>query len=111
MADTLEKLLTQSKFNPKEKEAFKKELEQTLQNDNHDIALEEKLTIVSTCFDKTVNSVITQMPDLEELYEFKKCVRKYARVKMRAVNYYHYQIHDKQDYLLENINMFKPFLR
>ena len=49
--------------------------------------IQKKLDIITTCFDKNVQSVITQVPDLEELYGFKKCVRKYARVKMRAVTY------------------------
>jgi len=35
------------------------------------------------------------VPDLEELYSFKKCVRKYARVKLRATHYYNDYLVDK----------------
>lgn len=47
------------------------------------------------------------MPDVEELYAFKKCVRKFARVKMRAVTYYHKELHKEEansgSYLLKNL--------
>lgn len=78
--------------------------------DNHDIALDEKMRSVQLCFEKTVNSIFMQMPDLEELYAYKKCIRKYSRVKMRAVNYYNFNLHKDKDLLLENIKMMKPFL-
>lgn len=82
--------------------------------DNHDIALEEKMEIISTCFDKNIHSVIIQMPDVEELYAFKKCVRKFARVKMRAVTYYHKELHKEEasdaSYLLKNLFILKPLL-
>jgi hypothetical protein len=85
-----------------------------LKADNHDISLDEKLDIITTCFDKNVNSVITQIPDLEELYSFKKCVRKYARVKMRAITYYHKELHKKEadnaQYLIKNLKMFSRFM-
>ena len=84
----LEQLFKQSKFAQKEKDAYLKEVEQQLKNDNHDIALEEKMQAVAVCFDRTVHSTFMQMPDLEELYAYKKCIRKYARVKMRTLNYY-----------------------
>ena len=32
------------------------------------------------------------IPNLEELFAFKKCVRKYARVKMRCITYYQRQL-------------------
>ncbi len=88
MVEQLEQVFKQSKFNVKEKEFFMNGLESQLKQDNHDLSVQEKLQIVTTCFDRQVNSVIMQMPDLEELYAYKKCVRKYARVKMRALNYY-----------------------
>lgn len=78
--------------------------------DNHDIALDEKMRIVQLCFEKTVNSIFMQMPDLEELYSYKKCIRKYSRVKMRAINYYNFNLHKDKDLLLDNIKMMKPFL-
>ena len=82
--------------------------------DNHDLALEEKLEIITTCFDKNIHSVIIQMPDVEELYAFKKCVRKFARVKMRAVTYYHKELHKEEaneaSYFLKNISIMRPFL-
>ena len=54
------------------------------------------------------------MPDVEELYAFKKCVRKFSRVKMRAVTYYHKDLHREENsnagYLLKNLSILKPFL-
>jgi hypothetical protein len=71
------------------------------------LALDEKMEIITTCFDKNIHSVIIQMPDVEELYAFKKCVRKFARVKMRAVTYYHKELHKEEansgSYLLKNL--------
>ena len=81
----LEQLFKQSKFSQKEKDAYLKELDAQLKMDNHDISLEEKMQAVNLCFEKNVNSIFMPVPDLEELYAFKKCIRKYARVKMRAV--------------------------
>eukprot|EP00347_Sterkiella_histriomuscorum_P022904 403336719 len=109
-SEILEQLFKQSKFNAAEKLAFTQNLEQRLKIDNHDQALEEKMNIVMTCFDKTVNSVIMSMPDLEELYAYKKCVRKYSRVKMRAVTYYNQVLHQDEDHLARNLNMLQPYL-
>ncbi len=106
----LEQLFKQSKFSAKDKETFLKDLEGQLKMDNHDIALEEKLHIISVCFDKTVNSIFMQMPDLEELYAYKKCIRKFSRVKMRALNYYSGTLHKGEDLTLENIKLLRPFL-
>ena len=102
--------MKQSKFNAKEKEQYLKDIEAQLKIDNHDIALEEKMQTIQVCFEKNVNSIFTQMPDMEELYAFKKCIRKYSRVKMRAINYYNQQLHKDQDLLVENIKLMKPFL-
>ncbi|CDW77980.1 UNKNOWN [Stylonychia lemnae] len=110
MNNTLEYLFKQSKFNDKEKEAFKANLEQRLSLDNHDLALEEKMNIVMTCFEKNVNSVIMQIPDLEELFAFKKCVRKYSRVKMRAATYYNSVLHSEEDHFARNVDLLKPYL-
>ena len=64
-----------------------------------------------TCFDKNVNSVIMQIPDLEELFAFKKCVRKYSRVKMRAATYYNSVLHkDDEDSFARNVELLKPYL-
>ena len=68
------------------------------------------MDIVKVCFEKNINSVIMQVPDLEELYEFKKCIRKYARVKMRAINYYNYSLNKDKEFFVENANLFKHFL-
>lgn len=78
--------------------------------DNHDLAVEEKLHIIGVCFDKTVNSIFMQMPDLEELYAFKKCVRKFSRVKMRAITYYSGQLHKGEDRTVESVKLMKPFI-
>ena len=72
-------------------------MNQQLQLDAHDLAVEEKMDIVNTCFDKNVNSIIAHMPDLDELLTFRKCVRKYARVKMRCINYYHNGLHKDEN--------------
>jgi len=82
-----------------------------LRNDNHDIALDEKMEIITTCFNKNVNSVIMQIPDVEEMVAFKKCVRKFARVKMRSLNYYHSILHPHQDYFLKNMEIMRPFMQ
>ena len=50
------------------------------------------------------------MPDLEELYSFKKCIRKYSRVKMRAANYYHHVLNKDKDFFIENTNLFRNFI-
>ena len=49
--------------------------------------MQERMQIIATCFDKTTDSMIMSIPNLEELYSFKKCVRKYARVKMRCISF------------------------
>ena len=90
MSNTFEKLIQQSKMTPDQAAQFKQDLNQQLDFDNHDLAVQERMDIISTCYQNNVNSVIVSIPSLEELYAFKKCVRKYARVKMRAINYYHY---------------------
>jgi len=70
MADktTLDFLLNNSKFTETEKGDFLDALNALLKVDNNDISLDEKLEMITTCFDKNVNSVVTQVPDLEELY-------------------------------------------
>ena len=50
------------------------------------------------------------MPDLEEMYAFKKCVRKYSRVKMRAVTYYNAVLHKDEDQLNRNLHLLSPYL-
>jgi hypothetical protein len=51
-----------------------------------------------------------QIPDLEEVYAFKKCVRKFASVKMRQVTYYNQTLHKDEDMLFKNLRMLKPFM-
>ena len=41
------------------------------------------------------------IPDLEELYAFKKCIRKYSRVKMRCIQYYQSQLMHSDPFALE----------
>ena len=131
MSSTFDKLIEQSNLSPDEATQFKRDLDQQLDFDNHDLAVQERMEIVSTCYQKNVNSVIVSIPSLEELYGFKKCVRKYARVKMRAINYYHYDLNSEKeptkpgevedlvlgpkyihkDYLLTNLKRFNHLIR
>ena len=86
-------------------------LNQQIENDNHDNALAEKMDIISTCFNANVHSVIMQIPDVAELYSFKQCVRKYARVKMRSVQYYHGTLHANEDFFFNNLRLMRPFMQ
>ena len=52
----------------KTKEKFLDDLDAKLKQDNHDIAVDERMEIIATCFNKNVNSVIMQMPDQEETH-------------------------------------------
>ena len=97
-------------MNKEDQEKFLESLNRQLKVDNHDFALDERLEIVTTCFDKTIGSVIMQIPDPEELFKFKMCVRKFARVKMRAVNYYHRDLHPHEDFLYKNMQLLRPFM-
>ena len=87
------------------------DLNSQLKVDNYDFGLSERLEIVTTCFDKTISSMIMQIPDPEELHVFKKCVRKYARVKMRSLQYYHRDLHKDEDMMYKNIRILRPFLQ
>ena len=55
---TLDELFQQSKMDKKTKEKFLDDLDAKLQQDNHDIALDERMEIITTCFNKNINSVI-----------------------------------------------------
>jgi hypothetical protein len=57
-AKTVDFLLQNSGFNDQESKDFKTTLDAQLKFDNHDIALEEKMEIITTCFDKNIHSVI-----------------------------------------------------
>lgn len=57
-AKTLDFLLQNSGFNAQESKDFKTTLDAQLKFDNHDIALEEKMEVITTCFDKNIHSVI-----------------------------------------------------
>ena len=46
------------------------------------------MEMIGTCFNKSVQSVIMQIPDKDESDKFKNCLRKFARTKMRIVDYY-----------------------
>jgi hypothetical protein len=35
-----------------------------------------------------VQSVIMQIPDVDEMFKFKQCLRKFSRTKMRIISYY-----------------------
>ena len=63
--------------------------------------------MIDTCYTRTVNSVIMSVPDLEELYNFKRCIRKYGRTKMRVINYYKEFLikKDEKEAFIENINL------
>ena len=112
---TLNSLFTSSGFSAKQKEDFLSSLDAQLQSDNHDLALEEKMEIIGTCFKRNINSVVMAIPDVDELYLYKKCVRKYARVKMRAVTYYHKDLHaqdgERGEYLLKNLAAMRALMR
>ena len=81
-----------------------------LRIDNHDFGVDERMEIISTCFEKSITTVIMQVPDPNELHEFKMCVRKFARVKMRSLQYYHGTLHAHEDYLYKNLRMLRPFM-
>ena len=63
---TLDELFSQSKMDSKTKEKFLDDLDAKLKQDNHDIAVDERMEIIATCFNKNVHSVIMQVPDPEE---------------------------------------------
>ena len=111
---TLNKLFERSKFSETQREDYLKTLNAQLQHDNHDLALDEKLEIITTCFDRCVNSVILAIPSNEEMQRFQICVRKFSRVKMRSIQYYHQHLHrdhsDSQTYLQKNLQTLKVFL-
>ena len=86
------------------------DLEKQLRIDNHDFGVEERMEIISTCFTKSIATVIMQVPEPNELHEFKMCVRKFARVKMRSLHYYHGTLHAHEDYLYKNLRMLRPFM-
>jgi len=54
------------------------------------------------------------LPDVEELFAFKMCVKKFARVKMRAITYYHKELHkedaNESSYFVKNLSLMKPFM-
>ena len=64
--ETLEQLLAQSKMDKETKEKFLDDLDAKLKQDNHDISLDERMEIITTCFNKNINSVIMQIPEPEE---------------------------------------------
>lgn len=83
--ETIDQLLAQSSMSKDQSEKFFKDLDNQLTIDNHDMAVDERLEIISTCFGHTIGSVVMQVPDPNELHAFKTCVRKFARVKMRSL--------------------------
>ena len=91
------------KLSKGEKEHFLRDLAARLEKDNREIAQNERLAIVEHCFGRTVNSVVMQMPDLEELYAYKKCIRKYARAKMQAINVYNFDLYPGTNHLEKDL--------
>ena len=108
--ESLDQLLEQTKLSQAQKDKFLLDLETQLRIDNHDFGVAERLEIVSTCFDKTISTVIMQIPEPNELHAFKTCVRKFSRVKMRSLQYYHGTLHAHEDYLYKNLRMLRPFM-
>ena len=108
--ETLEQLFKQSGMDKQTKQKFLDDLDAQLSRDNHDMALDERLEIISTCFNKCIKLVVMQIPEPEEQHEFKMCIRKFGRVKMRAVSYYHGHLHADEDYIYKNIRMLRPFM-
>ena len=64
--ETLEQLFKQSNMDKQTKQKFLDDLDAQLSRDNHDMALDERLEIVSTCFNKCIKSVVMQIPEPEE---------------------------------------------
>ena len=108
--ETIDQLLEQSKFSADQKAKFLNDLETQLEIDNHDIGVDERLEMIHYCMEKNVDSVIMQIPEPNELHYFKQCVRKYARVKMRSLQYYHSKLHAHEDYMYKNLRMLRPFM-
>lgn len=71
------------------------------------MSIDESLEMITDCFSKTINSVTMQIPNPQELNEFKLCVRKYARVKLRCIQTYEH-IHAGEDLLYKNLQLLKP---
>lgn len=63
---TFEHLFTQNGFDPSQRKDFLTAVNTQLKYDNHDNALDERLEIIMTCFEKNISSVILQVPDTEE---------------------------------------------
>lgn len=108
--ESIDQLLDQSSLDQKEKDKFLNDLEKQLQVDNHDYSVQDRLEMIDTCFNKTVASVIMQVPEPNELHAFKTCVRKFSRVKMRQMQYYHGGLHAHEDYLYKNLRLLRPFM-
>lgn len=110
----MEHLFKQCDFTADQRRDFLVALNTQLKHDNHDNALDEKMEIITYCFEKNVGSVIMQVPDQEESQLFKTCVRKFARSKMRTVSYYHQHLHkqeaDDSTYLHKNLQIMRPFM-
>jgi hypothetical protein len=85
---TMDELFSQSKFTNGDQKQFLDNLDLQLTLDNHDFSIDERLEMIGTCYNKNIRSVIMQVPCPEEMLNFKKCVRKYARTKMRIISYY-----------------------
>ena len=109
--ETIDQLMGQSNLDAPQKEKFLKDLEKQLSIDNHDISVDERMEIIETCFGKCITSVVMQIPDPNELHDYKMCIRKFTRVKMRSLQYYHGTLHAHEDYLYKNLRMFRPFLQ
>ena len=56
--ESLEQLIQQSGMSKDEEQKFLNNLELQLRIDNHDMAIDDRLEIISTCFDKAISTVI-----------------------------------------------------
>ena len=97
-------------MNEADKQKFLDDLEKQLTIDNHDFSVQDRLEMIDLCFNKTVASVIMQVPEPNEIHAFKTCIRKFSRVKMRSMQYYHGTLHAHEDYLYKNLRILRPFM-
>ena len=72
------------------------------------------MEIIGYCYNKNIRSVIMAVPNAEESNGFTKCVRKFARTKLRLISYYDSTLAQKfwpsEDSLTRNLRMMKPIM-
>ncbi|CAI2385602.1 unnamed protein product [Moneuplotes crassus] len=81
-------LLTKNKFNKEDREQYIEYLSNKVKADKHELGSIERLEVVQNCFNKNINSVISNIHDFDEMYYFKKCVRKGVKCRIHMMAYY-----------------------